>query len=305
MNTHLKFATAGLTLAVLAVSSGITFASGHGQNAAKYCMDVEIEPFHMLPGPMVAPGTCPVRDYLDGKLQKMFYPFTIEDHRLNCETADFLKLPVVGEVPTWVVSEGDERYVPGQISGTIDGHPFAGTLYCASMTNWYEQFCDNPTDPACFQLAQPFLVKLGFPFPRVTEVSVLDGAITVKRRNGKTVEVPIVLATRAAGITHVEDPSAPLVGASITHSLLGMVTYGKNERKLKQLEGSADLLLQGHIFYPGTVEEDVNPDTGANEAAVIKGSICSKDLYKKLNRGGKGRGHDGGDHHGGGHHNDD
>lgn len=305
MNTHLKFATAGLTMAVLAVSSGITLASGQGHNQAKYCMDVEIEPFHMLPGPFVKPGSCPVRDYMDGELQGMFYPFTIEDHRLNCETEDFLTLPVVGEVPTWVVSEGDERFMPGQIRGTIDGHPIAGTLTCASMTNYYEQFCEDSTDPMCFQLAQPFLMKLGLPFPRVTEVSVFDGAITVKRGKHKTVEVPIVLATRAAGITHVEDPSAPLVGASITHSLLGMVTYEKNKGEAKPLDGSGDLLLQGHIFYPGTVEEDFNRETGANEAAVIKGSICSEDLYKQLNRGGKGRGHDRGHHHGGRHHDDD
>ena len=43
------------------------------------------------------------------------------------------------------------------------------------------------------------------------------------------------------------------------------------------------------------VEEDVDPD-GNNEAAVIKGSICSEDLYKQLNRSG-GRGHHGVRHH--------
>jgi hypothetical protein len=195
------------------------------------------------------------------------------------------------------VSEGDEPFMPGEINGTIDGHPFAATLYCASMTNYYAQFCDDPTDPnsPCFQLAQPFL-KQGLPFPRVTEVSVFDGAITVNKGKHKTVEVPIVLATRAAGITHVEnpDPMAAEVGASITHSLLGMVTYDadddEGDRDTKELDGSADLLLQGHIFYPGPVEEDLTPD-GRNAAAVIKGSICSKDLYKKLNRRGR-RGHD-------------
>jgi hypothetical protein len=163
------------------------------------------------------------------------------------------------------------------------------------MTNYYEQFCDDPSDPTCFQLAQPFLMAFQLPFPRVTEVSVFDGAITVERGN-KTVDVPIVLATRAAGITHVEnpDPMAAEVGASITHSLLGMVTYeaddDEGDRDTKELDGSADLLLQGHIFYPGPVEEDLTPD-GRNAAAVIKGSICSKDLYKKLNRRGR-RGHD-------------
>jgi hypothetical protein len=50
---------------------------------------------------------------------------------------------------------------------------------------------------------------------------------------------------------------------------------------------SADLLLQGHIFFPGPVEEDVDPDSGANEAAVIKGVVCSEELHKLLN--GKGR----------------
>ena len=303
MNTNLKFATAGLTMAVLAVSSSITLATGQGHNEAKYCMDVEIGPFHMLPGPFIEPQSCPVRDYWDGELQKMFYPFTIEDHRLNCETADFIDLPVVGMVPTWVVSEGENPGMPGQISGTIGGHPIAGTLTCASMTNYYAQFCgDNPMDPMCFQLAQPFLMKLGLPFPRVTEVSVFDGAITVNKGNNKSVDVPIVLATRAAGITHVEDnPDGPQVGASITHSLLGMVTYGKNKRNPKVLDGSADLLLQGHIFFPGTVEEDVDPKTGLNEAAVIKGSICSEDLYKKLKRKKKGHGHGHG-HHDGKHH---
>lgn len=296
MNINLKFATTGLTMAIMAVSSGVTLADGQGHKDANYCMDVEIEPFHMLPGPLVEPETCPVRDYWDGELQEAFYPFTIEDHRLNCEFTDFLTLPVVGMVPTWVVSEGEEPGMPGEISGTIDGHPFAATLYCASMTNWYQESCIDPEDPASctFQLAQPFLGK-GLPFPRVTEVSVFDGAITVNKGKHKTVDVPIVLATRAAGITHVEDPAAPLVGASITHSLLGMVTYDadddEDDRDMKELDGSADLLLQGHIFFPGSVEDDVDPETGENEAAVIKGSICSKDLYKQLNRGGR-RGHD-------------
>jgi hypothetical protein len=41
------------------------------------------------------------------------------------------------------------------------------------------------------------------------------------------------------------------------------------------------MLLQGHIFFPGSVEDDVDPD-GNNEAAVIKGTICSKKLYNRL-----------------------
>ena len=163
------------------------------------------------------------------------------------------------------------------------------------MTNWYQDSCADPEDPetCSFQLAQPFL-KQGLPFPRVTEVSVFDGVISVD--NGRrTKEVPIVMATRAAGITHVEDPAAPLVGASITHSLLGLVIddaegNGKGKgRDAEVLDASADLLLQGHIFFPGPVEDDLTPE-GENAAAVIKGSICSEDLYKRLNRKG-GQGH--------------
>jgi len=51
---------------------------------------------------------------------------------------------------------------------------------------------------------------------------------------------------------------------------------------LEPMDGSADLLLQGHIFFPGTVEEDADPE-GNNAAAVIKGTICSEELYKQLN----------------------
>lgn len=271
------------TIGAVMLAAGAAMASGGGAGDGDFCMDVEITPFHMMPGPMVEPEACPVRDYWDGELQEAFYPFTIEDHRFNCESADFIELPVVGMVPTWVVSEG-------RITGTIGGHPFSATLLCASMTNWYEHFCDDPENGPCFQLAQPFL-KQGLPFPRVTEVSLFDGVITLERRKHGTVEVPILMATRAAGITHVEEPSAPLVGASITHSLLGMVTYEEvdGEIEAKKLDGSADMLLQGHIFFPGSVEEDVDPDTGENEAAVIKGTICSKDLYKLLNRKGKKR----------------
>ncbi len=111
----------------------------------------------------------------------------------------------------------------GEITGTIGGHEFTATLLCASLSNWYQDSCADPEDPTTcsFQLAQPFL-KQGLPFPRVTEVSILDGVISPKGKGkGKKAEIPIVMATRAAGIMHVEDLNAPLVGASITHSLLG------------------------------------------------------------------------------------
>jgi len=261
-----------LLLAAGTAGIGGAQAAGNGN----FCMDVEIGPFHMVPGPMVEPGACPVRDYLDGELQQAFYPFTIEDHPFNCETADFVTLPVVGMVPTWVVSEGE-------ITGTIGGHAFSATLYCASLTNWYQDYCTDPSNPSTcsFQLAQPFLQKLSEPYPRVTEVSVLDGVITVERGSKqKEVELPIIMATRAAGITHVEDtnPETLQVGASITHSLLGMLALEDNDKD-EVLAGSADLLLQGHIFSPLSVEEDDGP-------AVIKGAICSQDLYKRLNKPG-------------------
>ncbi len=279
MKINFKSAAGGLVMAVLVATSGISLAS---DGKANYCMDVVIEPFHMQPD-MQLEGTCTVRDYWKGGLQQDFYPFTEEDHLFNCEyfgPLTPLPTPTGDMVPSAVVSEGN-------IVGTIGGHPFEAKLACASLTNWYQDSCDDPANPqSCsFQLAQPFLSK-GLPFPRITEVSVLDGVITVD--NGKrTQQVPIVMATRAAGIMHLEDVSAPLVGASITHSLLGMVTYEEEgDRDSKVLDGSADLLLQGHIFFPGTVEEDVDPD-GNNEAAVIKGSICSKDLYRRLKRKGR------------------
>jgi hypothetical protein len=118
------------------------------------------------------------------------------------------------------------------------------------------------------------------PYPRVSEVSLFDGAVTVQKGKNKTKTIPLVMATRASGITHVEDLSAPLVGASFTHDLLGMVTYeadDDNEMELKTLNGSVDLLLQGHIFFPGPVSDD-------DGAARVKGTICSKDLYKLLNK---------------------
>jgi hypothetical protein len=261
-----QFTTLSLAALTLAVSSSLAIADDD-----TYCMDLVIEPFHMMPD-----GSCAVKDYLDGELQDMFYPFTEEEHLFNCDYfGPATPLPGIGEVPSSVT---------GSIAGTIDGYPFEADLLCASLTNWYQDSCSDPEDPntCTFQLAQPML-KMGYPFPRLTEVSVFDGVIQV----GKNKQIPIVMATRAAGIMHVEDLTAPLVGASITHSLLGLAVLD-HEDELKVLDGSADMLLQGHIFFPGDVEDDVNPDTGANEAAVIKGSICSKPLYNKLNRrGGK------------------
>ena len=289
MNINIKFATTGLAMAVFAASAGVTMA---GKDDANYCMDVVIEPFHMQPD-MPADESCTVRDYMGGELQEEFYPFTEEEHLFNCEFfGPLATLPTGVQVPSAVVSQGN-------IVGTIGGHAFEAKLACASLTNWYQNSCADPNDPtSCtFQMAQPFITT----HPRVTEVSIFDGVISVDRGR-KTKEIPIVMATRAAGITHLEDledPEGPTVGASITHSLLGMVTYEADEeydsdRDTRELDGSADMLLQGHIFFPGTVEEDV--EDGNNKAAVIKGSICSEDLYKQLNRSG-GRGHHGVRHH--------
>lgn len=272
-----------LAAAVLAAGTTVVVADGRHDDD-NFCMDVELGPFHMVPGFMTDDGACAVRDYWEGKLQDAFYPFTIEDHLFNCEVAgDTMPLSCADgapEVPTSVQSQGE-------ITGTIGGHPFSATLFCASLTNWYQQFCVDPCDPdaACFQLAQPFLSK-GLPFPRVTEVSLFDGIITVDKGHNKTADVPILIATRAAGITHLEDPPE-LVGASVTHSLLGLLTYelddGGEIEDVKNLGGSLDVLLQGHIFAPVTVEED-------DGAAVIKGAICSKKLHKLLHRQGKRKG---------------
>jgi hypothetical protein len=266
----------GLAMIALAVSTNITLASG-GKDT-NYCMDVVIEPFHMMPD-MQPEGSCTVRDYRDGQLQQKFYPFTDEEHLFNCEYfGPVTPLPTGVQVPSAVVSQGN-------ITGTIGGHPFKANLACASLTNWYQDSCLDAADPATcsFQLAQPHITT----HPRVTEVSIFDGVISVDKGRHKMVELPIVMATRAAGITHLEDISAPLVGASITHSLLGLATYeadedddfdsNESDHRIKVLDGSADLLLQGHIFHPGTVEEDAG-------AAVIKGSICSKTLYRLLNK---------------------
>ena len=274
MNTKLMFPATGLAMAVFAATAGVTMA---GDVDAGYCMDVVIEPFHMQPD-----GSCTVRDYFGGTLQDDFYPFTEEEHLFNCEYfGPVSPLPTGDMVPSSVVSQGN-------IVGTIGGHPFEAKLACASLTNWYQDSCSDPADPASctFQLAQPFLSQ-GLPYPRVTEVSIFDGMITVEKNTNNAKVIPVVMATRAAGITHLENLSTtpPLVGASITHSLLGLVVLGsgpnessgdKNSRKAKLLTGSADLLLQGHIFAPVEVADDPG-------AAVIRGSICSKELYKLLN----------------------
>jgi len=176
-------------------------------------------------------------------------------------------------MPTSVVSEGE-------INGNIDGHPFAAKLFCASLANWYQGFCEDPCDSSCFQLAQPLYDFAEEQiYPRVTEVSIFDGVINVERNDHKTVEIPIMMVTRAAGILHLKSwPDPPQVRASVTHSLLGMVTY-REDGNARVLDGNLDLLLQGHIFFPDVVENDPEP-------AVIKGNICSRDLYMLLNKKG-------------------
>ena len=267
-----QFTTHAMAAIVLAAGTSMAIANDDAKKTGNYCMDVEIEPFHLIPD-----GSCTVRDYFGGELQKMFYPFTEEDHLFNCEVfGPTIPMPF-GDVPSSVASDDP-------IVGTIGGHPFEASLMCASLTNWYQKFCPDPSDKNnCFQMAQPFL-SMGLSFPRVTEISLFDGVITVAKNKNKTEMLPLVMATRASGITHVEDLNAPLVGASFTHDLIGMVTYPtqNGEINLKTMDGSADLLLQGHIFFPGTVEEDVDTE-GNNAAAVIKGTICSEELYKQLN----------------------
>ena len=265
----------------LMLAAGIVLAGGGGaSDDANYCMDVHIEPFHMMPGYMDPSGACAVRDYWGGDLQDAFYPFTKEDHLFSCDyfsdVAPYygtaVTLPNDAVVPSSVVSDGD-------IVGHIGGHPFSATLYCASQTNWYQGSCADSSDPkSCsFQLAQPFLTppEEGDFYPRVTEVSVFDGVITVEKCK-ETIEVPIVMATRAAGMTHVESLDPPQVGATITHSALGIATYEEDGDDVKVMGGSLDLLLQGHIFHPDPVGVD-------KKAAAIKGVICSKSLYKLLN----------------------
>ncbi len=275
MRTRLNLIAGIFTAAALATGAGTVFASSQ-EDDGNFCMDVEIEPFHLMPD-----GSCTVRDYFDGELQEMFYPFTEKDHLFNCEVfGPAIPMPF-GDVPASVATPSEAPIV-----GTIGGYPFEADLMCASLTNWYQEWCPDPSVPEkCFQMMQPFM---GFdqPYPRVTEVSLFDGAVTVQKGKNKT--IPLVMATRASGITHVEDLSAPLVGASFTHDLLGMVTYDaddEDELELKTLDGSVDLLLQGHIFFPGPVSDD-------DKAARVKGTICSKDLYKMLNGKGKKKGRD-------------
>ena len=272
MNERAHFLTQALAATVLAATTFTAAASGPVDEGS-FCMDVEIQPFHMMPD-----GSCAVRDYWDGALQEAFYPFTIEDHLFNCEYfGPEAPLPTGDMVPSSVT---------GEITGTIGGHEFTATLLCASLTNWYQDSCADPKDPSTcsFQLAQPFLNLIDRdPYPRLTEVSVFDGVISV-RGKGKKAEIPVVMATRAAGITHLEDltKDPPLVGASVTHTLLGMVVYEEDDDEVEDvviLDASADLLLQGHIFSPVAVEDDPG-------AAVIKGVVCSEELYELVNEKG-------------------
>ena len=277
-----QFTGFSLTALTLALSSTLAIADTDTNDDANYCMDVVIEPFHMVPD-----GSCTVRDYLDGQMQDMFYPFTEEDHLFNCEYfGPMAPLPIGVMVPSSVASDGT-------IIGTIDGHPFEANLMCASLTNWYQDSCSDPSDPTTctYQLAQPFLsIPDRDPYPRVTEVSIFDGVVSVETRKGKYKEIPLIMATRASGITHLEslDPETLQVGASFTHDLLGMVTYDDDEMDdLNVMKGSADMLLQGHIFFPAPVIDDPG-------AARIRGAICSKELYNQLNsqggqKGKKGR----------------
>jgi hypothetical protein len=280
-----QFTGLSLTVLSLALSSTLAVADQDAHDSANYCMDLVIEPFHMIPD-----GSCTVRDYLDGELQDMFYPFTEQDHLFNCEYfGPLAPLPTGDKVPSSVASEDT-------IVGTLDGYPFEATLMCASLTNWYQDSCSDPNDPTTctYQLAQPFLAQ-GLPYPRVTEVSIFDGVVSVETRKGKYKDIPLIMATRASGITHLEslDPETLQVGASFTHDLLGMVTYDADEMdeddiEVKVIEASADMLLQGHIFFP----EPVIDDPGA---ARIRGAICSKELYNRLNRQGGQRGKKGRD----------
>jgi hypothetical protein len=50
----------------------------------------------------------------------------------------------------------------------------------------------------------------------------------------------------------------------------------EDAQETRELRGSLDLLLQGHIFYPDTVANDPG-------AARVRGAICSKGLSRLLN----------------------
>ena len=103
MTRILHFITS--TVGALVLATGTAMAGGGGDDAS-YCMDVVIDPFHMVPGYATEEGACAVKDYWDGELQEAFYPFTIEDHKFNCEVSgENVKLPV-GEVPSSVASQG-------------------------------------------------------------------------------------------------------------------------------------------------------------------------------------------------------
>ena len=125
MRTRLNLMASVFAAAALTASAAMTLASGQDDDS-NFCMNVEIEPFHLMPD-----GTCTVRDYFDGELQEMFYPFTKENRLFNCEYfGGAIPMPF-GDVPSSVATDDENPIV-----GTIGGHPFEASLMCASLTNW-------------------------------------------------------------------------------------------------------------------------------------------------------------------------
>jgi len=64
------------------------------------------------------------------------------------------------------------------------------------------------------------------------------------------------------------------------HSLLGLAIGNADDNavQVEPAKGSVDPLLQGHIFLPNPVADDPG-------AAVIRGAICSRQLYQRLHAG--------------------
>ena len=224
-------------------------------------------------------GSCAVRDYWAGTLQEEFYPFTLEGHLFNCEVSgEFTKFPIkddTGTIIDFALLPSSVKNAEGTVvAGTIGDYPFEGSLQCATLTN------EVVTGDATTNLAQPFLLAPPKFYPRLTDVSILDGAITV----GGAREIDVVLVTRGAGLLHVEELTEESleVGATLTHSALGLVVYKQNKHgKIVSdvlEESSADLLLQGHVFH----EEPPR--------AMLRGWICSESLQDLLD--GKGRKND-------------
>jgi len=246
-----------LPLLVGMISTPMAFADG--DEGLENCLEVDLAVTAMWADTDWA-GTdeaCPVAE---SELRDDVYPFTLADgYNFNCELAGpFIELPLVGYVPT---------AVKGTLVGTIGGHDFQGTVDCSSMENG--------------QLLQPFLMKELLPYPRLTEVSIFEGDISVAGRRGKEaglIELPLTMVTRGIGIMHIEanDPGNGnlVVGASITHSLLGLSPYRGQE--------SITLLMQGHIFNV-VGGDDLGPD------ATVKGLICSEALSEAIEGGDKGR----------------